>query len=130
MCRPQLTASDNNWVPLLPSTLLRSGFSTWPKSSPSPCSTWDALARFLGFIWQHGTTSDVGKLLGSFPTTLGGFSPSLGVQLRSSGAVTRFPFVTTLGRAHYTIGHITRPTSHIKFAIAHRHRDLHACMQS
>ena len=130
LCRPQLTASDNNLVPLLLSTLLRSGFSTWSPPPSSPCSTWDALARFLVFIWQHGTTSDVGKLLGSFLIALGGFSPSLGVQLRAGGAVTLFPCVTTLGRAHYTIGHITRPTSHIKFAIAHRHRDLHACMQS
>ena len=117
-------------VHLLPSTLLTNGFSTWPPSPPSPYSTWDALARFLVFIWQHSTTSDVGKLLGSSLTTLGGFSPSLGVLLRVGGAVTRFPCVTTLGRAHYTIGHITRPTSHIKFTIAHRHRDLHACMQS
>ena len=40
--------------------------------------------------------------------------------------MTRFPRATTLGRAHYAIGHIKCPTSHIKCAIAHRHRDPHA----
>ena len=33
--------------------------------------------------------------------------------------------MTTLGGVHYAIGHIKRPISHIKCAIAHCHRDLH-----
>lgn len=59
----------------------------------------------------------------------GCFSP-LGVQFHASRVVTRLPRVTTLGRVHYTIGNINRPTSHIKRAIAHPHRDPHACTQS
>ena len=117
---------DNYLVPLLHFASLRSRFSTWQPSPPFPCSTWDALACFLVFIGQLGTTSDVGKRLGSFPSALDGVPHPLDAQHCAGGAITRFPRVTTLGRAHYAVGHIKRPASHIKCAIAHRHRDLHA----
>ena len=130
MCRLNPTSSDDSLAPLLLPIPLRNGFSTWRRSLSTLSFAWGTLARFVVFSGQLRFTLDTLMLdrRGSF--ALGALNSLHSAKHCVGGAITRFALVITPHRVHYTFGHVRRCAGHIKWSIARRHRDPHACARS
>ena len=106
---------------------LRSEFSTWRPPFLLLIFSWNVSARFLILAWQLRLTLDAWTLDYGGRIALGTVDSLQSAQHCAGGAITRFALVITPHRVHYTFGHVRRCGGHIKWSIARRHRDAHAC---